>query len=621
MPAESPAPARVVVRRALLLMFLVAGMGVVIAWRLIHRPQDEDPPETTADAPVVLREYGPPSDEGFVGSTKCAECHAEIAEAYATHPMARSVTPIDPSAGEALLPPEETRVDGTQLVHHVEMDEGVMVHHEQMYDAAGELIYDYAVPMEYVVGSGRRGKAYLHQRGGLLFMSPLNWYPESGVWDVAPGYTSDDPRRFDRRVKDECLSCHMGRAAPTGRSTNVYETPPFHEMSIGCERCHGPGAEHVALWERGGDVETDPIVNPARLEPACRESVCNQCHLIGAARVLRHGRSHLDFRPGQNLDEIWSVLVAGRATDSDDPMIAVSQAEQMHQSRCYAQSDGRFGCISCHDPHEVPAESERVAFYRDRCLACHQEHPCSLLPSEREPLDDSCIACHMPPVNSSNITHVSQTDHRVLKRPSLSERDTSEPHSLVFFDDADERLNSWERDRALGVGTWLYFRKMGYPRPPQISSLLTEVLNTGPEDSAALTVLATMAMDNNNLEQAREYYERARLLPDAEETAIQGLLKIAYLSGEWEQVVELADEAIAIDPGYAGAHAMKADALVSLGEVDAGIEAGRTALRWNPTLLPVHEWLARTLGEQGRGEEQRAEEELIRRMRTATPPR
>jgi tetratricopeptide (TPR) repeat protein len=162
---------------------------------------------------------------------------------------------------------------------------------------------------------------------------------------------------------------------------------------------------------------------------------------------------------------------------------------------------------------------------------------------------------------------------------------------------------------------------MGYPRPARISSLLADVLERGPEDAAVLTVLAAMAMDNNNLQQAREYYERARLLPDAEETAIQGLLKIAYLSGEWEQAVELADEVIAINSGHAGAHAMKADALVSLGEVDAGIESARTALRLNPTLLPVHEWLAETLGNHGRIDEQRAEEEMIRRMRTAVPPR
>ncbi len=88
-----------------------------------------------------------------------------------------------------------TRVAGRQRILEVEHARDRMVHHELMIDAAGETIYDQAVPMDYVVGSGRRARAYLYQRGPLLFMSPLNWYATTHRWDLAPGYQPDDLRR------------------------------------------------------------------------------------------------------------------------------------------------------------------------------------------------------------------------------------------------------------------------------------------------------------------------------------------------------------------------------------------------------------------------------------------
>ena len=34
--------------------------------------------------------YEPPSEAGYIGSESCTQCHAEIAQRYATHPMSES---------------------------------------------------------------------------------------------------------------------------------------------------------------------------------------------------------------------------------------------------------------------------------------------------------------------------------------------------------------------------------------------------------------------------------------------------------------------------------------------------------------------------------------------------
>lgn len=584
----------------------------------------EDP--STRRSESVETAYQPPSEDGYVGSAKCAECHGEIAELYETHPMSRSTRRVDLEREAALLRSAPSRVPGQQWVYDVEIRDGDLLHCERMFDADGELIYEQAVPMDYVVGSGQRAFAYLHQRGELLFMSPLNWYAQSRQWDLSPGYAPDDPRRFDRRITDDCLACHAGRLAAQGRALDRYKTPPFHEMSIGCENCHGPGTEHVSLHKSasGRAEAADPIVNPACLEPTRRESVCYQCHLQAPVRIPRYGRSDLDFRPGQHVEEIWSFLLEESSVSEDGRTRAVSHVQQMHASRCFIESQGRLGCISCHDPHRVPSESERVAFYRRRCLECHEgpdEAHCSASAESRSARDNDCTACHMPRRDANNISHVTQTDHRVLKEPEAASVDSdSGSDGLTLFRYGDVDLEPWERDRALALGAWMYLSKKGRPRPPQLAQILTGVLKKAPGDGASLTVLAAMAMDNQQLERARGYYERALEAPDAKEAALLGLLKISYLSSEWERGLEYADRFLEIHPGHAQAHAMRADILRALGRTQEGIEAAQQALRFNPTLIPVRQWLVETYRATGRDQERGEQEQVIRRMRSARPP-
>ncbi len=94
-------------------------------------------------------------------------------------------------------------------------------------------------------------------------------------------------------------------------------------------------------------------MNPRHLAPALRDSVCEQCHLQGADRFLRAGRTEGDFRPGLPLDEFVAVFV--EAGPAGRPR-AVGHVEQMHASRCYAASGGALGCTSCHDPHRRPRD-------------------------------------------------------------------------------------------------------------------------------------------------------------------------------------------------------------------------------------------------------------------------
>lgn len=586
------------------------------------RPQSHIAPSSAVETTTETTAYQPPHDEGFVGSAACGECHQQIAAAYRAHPMARSIAPVDAAATAALLA-RGTHVVGQQRVYDVELRDGELLHHERMYDADGEQIYDQAVRMDYVVGSGQRARAYLHQRGSLLFMSPLNWYAQSQAWDLAPGYTGDDPRRFDRRITDECLGCHAGRVATAGRGTNTYHSPPVVEFAIGCERCHGPGARHVALHQAQGKPSADQqaIVNPARLDPDRRESVCNQCHLQ-ATRIPRPGRTDLDFRPGMGLEDVWGVLDAGSDVTADGRTRSVNHVQQMRDSRCFSGSQGRFGCVSCHDPHRLPAPAERDAFYRERCHRCHSESACAETRERRAERGDSCIACHMPRRASSNMAHVSQTDHRVLRRESAEDQPAPDraPEQLVLFDAAQRRLPEWEQQRCLALGARQYLSKKGERAPRELAPLLARSLEHAPEDGPVLIALGALAAEHGLTARAREHFEAAGKLASAEESALSGLLDLHYLAGDRQSALACAERLLDIDPGDARVRAIRADLLAQSGDSAGAIAEGRRALELNPTLLPVREWLVRTLRQAGHADEAAEQERILRRLRTARPP-
>jgi hypothetical protein len=401
----------------------------------------------------------------YVGDQRCAECHAEESRAYHQHPMGRSLFTT------AAAPPLEHHDASSRNpfqsgpFHYEDVRKGArVIHKEWCEDTSGKVVAQLEAEMTYALGSGTQARSYLWQRDGFLFQSPITWYthPTDGKphWGLSPGYETN-PFHFHRRVDSRCVYCHCQEARPIPDTVNRYADPPFGQLAIGCERCHGPGALHVA--ERGEGAIDRTIVNPRHLEPALREAICEQCHLQGEDIVVRRGRSQSDYRPGLPLADYVTVFV--RTPEAADSQRIVSHVEQMRDSVCFQKSGGKFGCTSCHDPHRQPAEAE--AHYRQRCLTCHgtPDHPntrrveaptCALPLAKRQTpeLRDNCIHCHMPRNASSNVTHLAVTDHRVPRRTGGPATPPAVPRPgelpvVAFYrrpDDAESR-----RDLALGL--------------------------------------------------------------------------------------------------------------------------------------------------------------------------
>lgn len=599
---------------------LIVGIGAVVWLGLIISQLPVRPPKSAKDSILGQLRPAAVSDVGYVGSDACGECHHELLDSYRQHPMYGSTRAIGLAEFEELAMATSNgtlpKIKGRQRFYEVAFDGAVMTHRERMTDVHGESIFEQSVPMDYVVGSGRRAKAFVYHRGSKLLMSPLNLYAKSSVWDVAPGYLPDDPRRFDRRVTDECVMCHSGRASRVSDAADLFQKPAFHEMSIGCESCHGPGEKHIDARRSDPDrsAEGDPIINPARLDYERAESICQQCHLQAAARVVRAGRSVFDFKPGMRFEDVWTVLDAGAGVDADGQTRSVNHVPQMQSSRCFIESDSKLGCTSCHDPHRVPTVDERDGFYRARCLICHDPESCSAPTADREARADSCFVCHMPARESNNVSHITQTDHRIVRK-SLKQPDLSieTPDQLTFFAGADQRLAPLERDRALGVGAWIHLSKKNRRPDRSLAKFLDGVLHQSSDDALLLAVLGSMAAEGRRSTLAIDYYERARRFPAVTEMSLNGLLGLYFEAQRWPEALDAADRLLVIDPGHARVHAVRADVLLALGKRDEAIDAAERALEFDPTLIDVRRGLVRVAEELGKRDVLKLHESILRR--------
>ncbi|MFO1062685.1 MAG: multiheme c-type cytochrome [Pirellulales bacterium] len=557
----------------------------------------------------------------FVGSTACIECHADINQSFASHPMARSFQPI---TSEPWLPAESNlpaTIPGKKRSLHAERIGERFIHSESMTDADGNEIYRQEHPISYSVGSGRRARAFVERRGDLMFMSPINWYRDGATWALAPAYQPDDVRRFNRRINEECTACHAGRVAVGSAGPESFAAEPFHERAIGCERCHGAGGEHVDFQGRtaADSNDRDKIVNPAKLEPMRRDAVCFQCHFESAARVLREGKSHHDFRAGMLLSDVWAVVDQGTAVTPDGHTRSVNHVQQMRDSRCFRESDGRFGCISCHDPHSVPAPEGRVDFYRTRCMACHKDQACKLDTEKRRTEGDNCIACHMPRLGSNNMSHVVQTDHRVLRTmPSSEEKpEPSKLLDLTLFEDALKHWSPDEKRRALVIGTYVHCKRKGIPIPSSLRLMMEQTLQRFDRDVSLLTALGALALEKQDLAAAQNYFARSLKEDPNHEAALDGMLDVQYLSRQWNDCSDLCQRLLVRDATSVRVHAILADARLNLGDA-AGAEAAMLkAVDLNPGLIPLREWLVRFYRDRSNAEAADQQQKMIDRIATA----
>jgi len=262
--------------------------------------------------------------------------------------------------------------------------------------------------IDYVVGSGNHARTFLHRNpAGDLIELPVSWYSEKGgYWAMSPGYDNPHPEDFRRLVAEDCLFCHNG-----------YPRKSLAE-GIDCQRCHGPGANHVQLAGTGRAKPEEiraAIVNPKRLDRDRQLDDCMQCHLETTSlrlpnAIRNYDRAPFSYRPGEPLTSYQQFFDHAPTTGYDDRFEVAHQAYRLRKSACFLKS--RMTCTTCHDPHREQRGESAVAHYVSVCRSCHAEAHASGMP----PGKSTCLDCHMSKRRAEDAVHVVMTDHFIQRR-------------------------------------------------------------------------------------------------------------------------------------------------------------------------------------------------------------
>ena len=363
---------------------------------------------------------------GYLDDQACAICHRELAQSYQTMGMAKSFA--KPKAEVFIEDFTNNHYYHSPSQRHYEMirrGDRLFFKRYQL-DAENQSINVFETEVAWILGSGHQARSYLYRtENGELYQLPIGWYTQGHRWGMSPGFDQKDHSGVQRQVRRECLFCHNAYPeVPIGSDQHEQpQTFPNHlPEGIGCQRCHGPGADHVRQAV-GGDPDLAKIraaiINPGRMPPTQQLQVCYQCHMLPAVAMIgvrRFARDDYSFRPGQPLrDYLLHVDITEEGGEREDRFEINHHPYRLAQSRCFKESQGAMTCLHCHNPHRKTPESERLTHYQAACLKCHQPHAKEMIGIVQEQQD--CVSCHMPKRRTRDVVQVVMTDHKIQRKP------------------------------------------------------------------------------------------------------------------------------------------------------------------------------------------------------------
>jgi hypothetical protein len=222
---------------------------------------------------------------GYVGNQACAGCHSSIFNSFSHTAHAHASGPAETN----LVSGEFIHKD-SQVKYRVYSESGKVW---MSFERAGDPLAQGKSEFLTYIDQGHRGTTYLFSVDGFFSEAPINLYTSRQMWEMAPAYGKAREAPMNLPVLTSCMDCHVSGIRPPIEGTeNRYAMPLFLHAGGTCERCHGPGENHM---------QAGAIVNPVKLPPERRDQICMQCHLEGNAAVER--RKHLyQYRPGARSD-------------------------------------------------------------------------------------------------------------------------------------------------------------------------------------------------------------------------------------------------------------------------------------------------------------------------------
>lgn len=385
-------------------LLLFASVAVAIAW-LAYRSHDVAP--LSASAPA---RSGEPAPVAYVPDERCRECHEAAGQAWRGSHHAKSMMHASEDsvrgdfASRTLRHRGETarffRRDGKFFVN-TQGPDGKPADFEVRYTFGVSPLQQYLVAFP----------------GGRLQALPFAWDTERKRWffvNPEGGAAAGDTLHWTGRYQNwnmMCAECHSTNLRKGyDAEADTYDTR-WEAINVGCQSCHGPGADHVAWAEAanaprpaasvtGGDAGKGLRASFRNVDARTEVDACGACHsrrqrlTDGASpgepfldnyrpELLREGLYHAD---GQQLDE---VFVYGSMLQSRMHQRGVRCTDCHEAHSLKLRAAGNAVCVQCHNPTgNARFPTLKQAGYDD---AGHHFHPPGA--------GAQCISCHMPAKN------------------------------------------------------------------------------------------------------------------------------------------------------------------------------------------------------------------------------
>lgn len=423
--------------RAVWLLALVLALSIAALGAMRHA----EAPASAVAAPPPLPVAAPASDPvgtpQYLGSARCANCHAAEASAWQGSHHAQAMQ----TATEATV---LARVPATPFA-----------------GAGTRASFTFREGRVQAITEGRDGKPVTVTLGHTFGVWPLQQYlvdlPDGrkqalGIaWDARPAdaggqrwfhlYPDGAARAgerlhwsgIDQNWNHQCADCHVTAFEKRYEPTTDRFDSRWRELGVGCEACHGPGSGHVARAERGmlgpgapsglgaGLDERRAVswtmapgadtARRSRPRESAREiEVCARCH-------ARRGRFAEDAHPGDPFTDAFrpALLEPGLYYPDGQMRDEVFNHGSFLQSRMAAQG---VTCSDCHEPHTQALRAPGNAV----CSQCHRPARFDAPAHHRHAADSSgarCTACHMP--TSTYMVIDPRHDHSMrIPRPDRS---------------------------------------------------------------------------------------------------------------------------------------------------------------------------------------------------------
>jgi predicted CXXCH cytochrome family protein len=338
----------------------------------------------------------------YVGSQACEKCHEGIFQRWKKTPMANIVR--DPREHpEAIIP-----------------------------DLSTNNVAKFSKDQVALVYGSLWKQRYFTKIGDDYFPLPVQWDVTNHVWRKYFVPNGGDwwaefypPDNMQRPTGPTCDGCHS-----VGYDIHTKQVA---EWNVGCERCHGPGSEHVAHPTRGN------ILNPAHMDYVAASDTCIQCHSQGRPLSSPIEGKYYDWPVGYNvgskLQDYWK-LEDYTLAKTDFYYFADGTAHKNRmQGNDFVQSvmyRRGITCSTCHDVHGTDNYAQLREPADKLCLDCHgplspngprtatlEEHT----HHKKGSAGSQCVACHMPAIESEGVpnTFVHAHTFRFIP-PSMTEK-------------------------------------------------------------------------------------------------------------------------------------------------------------------------------------------------------